>query len=328
MTTFTAGATQTFAARTPEDVLAAVPVVLGFVPEESVVMLTFGAEHPFHARLDLPVDGGRAPRGGRGARRARRPPRGRRVLFVLYTDDPRARPVRARRRLVRAFTDEGIEVVDVLRSDGRCWFEVPVDGSSREAPGTPYDVSGHLFTAEAVASGRVTRSSRAELAATVAADPEACAAVGEAVRELEPHDLLTEGAAVRAVVTRWAAGLGPPDPLTSARLLVALRDAASQGRRAVVRRPPRGRAAAARLVGAGQVGAGRPGGPGGVGAGLPRLAGRRRCAGLVRPRAGRRGRPALHPGRRRRRGARAGPASGGVGAAAVSRPLPKAGHPP
>ena len=181
MTTFTAGATQTFAARTPEDVLAAVPVVLGFVPEDSVVMLTFGAEHPFHGRLDLPVTGaerqaaaealvGPAVRHGVGS-----------VLFVLYGDDP-ARARSCATTLVSAFTDEAIEVIDVLRSDGRCWFEVPVDGSSREAPGTPYDVSGHLFTAEAVASGRVTRSSRTELAATVAADPERCAAVGEAAR--------------------------------------------------------------------------------------------------------------------------------------------------
>ena len=224
MTTFTPGATQTFAARTPEDVLAAVPVVLGFVPEESVVMLTFGAEHPFHGRLDLPVTAAERQEAaealvGPAVRHGVRS-----VLFVLYGDDP-ARASSCATTLVRAFTDEGIDVVDVLRSDGRCWFEVPVDGSSRETPGTPYDVSGHLFTAEAVVAGRVTRSSRTELAATVAADPEGCAAVAEAARELEPRDLLTEGAAVRATVARWAAGLGPPDPAMSARLLVALRDA-------------------------------------------------------------------------------------------------------
>ena len=40
--------------RTPEDVLAAVPVVLGFEPLESVVMLTFGGVETFHARVDLP----------------------------------------------------------------------------------------------------------------------------------------------------------------------------------------------------------------------------------------------------------------------------------
>ena len=44
----------TMTARTPEDVLAVVPVVLGFEPHDSLVMLTFGADPPFHARVDLP----------------------------------------------------------------------------------------------------------------------------------------------------------------------------------------------------------------------------------------------------------------------------------
>ena len=33
--------------RTPEDVLAAVPVLLGFEPSDSVVMLTFGGRETF-----------------------------------------------------------------------------------------------------------------------------------------------------------------------------------------------------------------------------------------------------------------------------------------
>ncbi|MGA9745950.1 MAG: DUF4192 family protein, partial [Nocardioides sp.] len=41
-------------ARCPEDLLAMVPIVIGFAPTDSVVMLTFGATHPFHARVDLP----------------------------------------------------------------------------------------------------------------------------------------------------------------------------------------------------------------------------------------------------------------------------------
>ena len=47
--------TTTLTARSPEDLLALVPIVLGFVPRESVVMLTFGAQRTFHARVDLPV---------------------------------------------------------------------------------------------------------------------------------------------------------------------------------------------------------------------------------------------------------------------------------
>ena len=41
--------------RTPEDVLAAVPVLLGFEPSDSVVMLTFGGRETFHARIDMPA---------------------------------------------------------------------------------------------------------------------------------------------------------------------------------------------------------------------------------------------------------------------------------
>ncbi len=44
----------TFTARSPEDLLALAPLVLGFQPEESLVMLTFG-DHAFHARIDLPA---------------------------------------------------------------------------------------------------------------------------------------------------------------------------------------------------------------------------------------------------------------------------------
>ncbi|HCB02659.1 MAG TPA: hypothetical protein DEQ43_00050, partial [Nocardioides bacterium] len=44
----------TLSASTPEDILAAVPVVLSFEPEHSVVMLTFGGIDTFHARVDLP----------------------------------------------------------------------------------------------------------------------------------------------------------------------------------------------------------------------------------------------------------------------------------
>ncbi len=54
----------TLTARCPEDVLALVPVLLGFLPSESVVMLTFGAAQAFHARVDRPD----RQRGGAGGR--------------------------------------------------------------------------------------------------------------------------------------------------------------------------------------------------------------------------------------------------------------------
>jgi len=49
--------TRTLRAKNPGDLLAMVPYLLGFHPEDSVVLLTLG-EGPdrFHARVDLPSD--------------------------------------------------------------------------------------------------------------------------------------------------------------------------------------------------------------------------------------------------------------------------------
>ena len=153
----------TLTARTPDDVLAMVPVVLGFVPTESVAMLTFGAARPFHARVDLPrardeipevVSSLLDPARGHGVRRA---------LFVVYTGDARmaAATVRA---LSRAFERSRIDVVDALRADGERWY--PAVGTRPGVPpwGVRYDVSAHPFLARAVVDGRVTYTSREELA--------------------------------------------------------------------------------------------------------------------------------------------------------------------
>ena len=40
--------------RSAEDVIAAIRVVLGFEPEDSVVLLTVGGRYPLQARVDLP----------------------------------------------------------------------------------------------------------------------------------------------------------------------------------------------------------------------------------------------------------------------------------
>jgi hypothetical protein len=212
---------QTLTARSPEDVLAAVPLVLGFVPDESIVMLTFDADHTFHARLDLPHTSRQrraaaeslvAPAGRHGVRRA---------LFVLYTSSSTAARSCAR-ALVHTFTGHGIDVIDVLRADGTRWFPVSLDRSVRVGPGTPYDVSGHLFTAQAVADGRVTLASRAELAATVAPDPSGVRDVALAVADLGPGPPCSEQQAREDVMLLVSAGC-TPDPATAARLLVALR---------------------------------------------------------------------------------------------------------
>lgn len=210
--------TTSLTARTPDDLLAMVPVVFGFVPTESIAMLTFGGRETFHARVDLPppgrptaevVDLLREPAVRHGVRR---------VVFVLYSAESRAAE-RVAARLVRGFRERGIDVVDVIRADGRCWF--PLLRDPHDATGTPYDVTCHPFLAQSVVDGRVTHRSRTELAATLAADPGRAAAVAAVVaadRGLAPpgRDWLM------ATVRRHLAEGTSPDDADAARLLRAV----------------------------------------------------------------------------------------------------------
>jgi hypothetical protein len=220
--------TTTLNLRSPEDLLAAAPVVIGFVPTDSAVMFTFDGPSCFHARVDLPQAGDDvdacvetllAPSVQHDVGR---------VLFLLYTDDPLPAE-RVARRLVRAFRAAGVEVIDVLRADGRRWF--PLLRSRRSVPssGVPYDVSAHPFAAESVFTGRVTHRSRADLEATVAPDPTAVAGVAAAVRD--PTRAVPEPGWLPATVARHVAAGSVPDDVETARLLaciveVQVRDAA------------------------------------------------------------------------------------------------------
>jgi hypothetical protein len=224
----TTTALPTLTAKTPEDVLAAVPLVLGFVPEESVVMLTSGAVHPFHARLDLPLTAGERREAAESLLGPARRHGVERVLFVMYAAD--AGPARAcARTLVHRFRRAGVDVADVLRCAGGRWFPLSLDGSEPDGPGTPYDVTGHLFTAQAVAAGRVTRGSRGELAATVAADPLRRDAVSAQVGEVRRSGRADDPAAwLPELVVRLVEDGTLPDPPTAARLLLALAEPAGR----------------------------------------------------------------------------------------------------
>jgi hypothetical protein len=209
--------TTTLTARSPEDLLAVVPVVLGFVPTDSVVMLTFGARSTFHARVDLPgvrddtaemVEALREPAVRHGVER---------VVFLVFSED--ALPVeRVARRLVRSFREAGIEVVDVLRADGRRWFPLLRSRRSVPATGVPYDVSAHPFAAQAVVDGHVTHASRDDLARMLDSDQERVARV-VGVRPTAPPD---DPAWVRATVLRHVRDRTSPDDEEAARLLVSV----------------------------------------------------------------------------------------------------------
>lgn len=214
----------TLTARSPEDLLALAPVVLGFFPSQSVVMLTFGAAAPFHARLDLPrevgdvadvVDALVAPACRHGVERV--------VLLVYGTDRLMAR--RVWRGLQRRFEQAGIAVVEALRVEEERWY--PLLGRDQRAHehGVAFDISTHPFLVQAIVDGRVTHDSREALAATLVADPEAVRRLTTLTRHRRrPVDLLGEGSWVESSLTAdlVAATLPPDDRL--ARLLVAVQD--------------------------------------------------------------------------------------------------------
>lgn len=172
----------------PADVLAAVPCLLGFHPEDSLVLVTVGeAGRAFHARVDLP----RGPDAvaaladylasvveRHGVRRC---------VLVAYADDDAAA-----REVTDALTDRLCGIAEVLQAirahDGR-WYSLTDDQDHLPVGGTAYDVSAHRFTAEAVLDGHVTHGSRQELAdSLIGTDPDAIeaveAAAGQALRRM------------------------------------------------------------------------------------------------------------------------------------------------
>lgn len=220
--------------RSPEDVLALVPVVFGFEPSESMVMLTFGADPPFHARVDLPA---RSDDIAEMATMLAEPARHHGApyaLLIVFSEHDRLAD-RALRATARSLADRGIEVIDALRADGHRWFPVPVfGGRSAEIPelGVPYDLSGHRFAAQAVYDGRVLHASREELAGSIAAVPGLVARVIPELAALGPQaPALDEGRWARELVVRHTERTTCPDDGEVARLLrgmldVRVRDAA------------------------------------------------------------------------------------------------------
>ena len=230
MTPSTPSATGPMTLRCTEDLLAAVPVTLGFVPHDSVVMLAAVGARCFQARVDLPAPGDTeglavvvdalvAPTTAHDVRR---------VALVLYTDDA-AHGAHVTRALATALRRRRVEVFDAVRVHGDRWW--PARGPRAGAPGdgTVVDVASHPFAADAVLAGRVVLASRADLAATLAPVPDVVRAVAdevarqESARDGEACDDDAEAAWVAGVVLAHRHRPGAPDHTTLARLLRALR---------------------------------------------------------------------------------------------------------
>jgi hypothetical protein len=211
----------TYTARSSEDLVALAPQVLGFHPEDSVVLMTFGGGENFHARVDLPVgeDDQLAVVDMLRAVVARH--RVRQVALLLYTEDPWVAAT-FHDAVVPRLVGDGVDVVDVLRvADGRYH-----DASRPDDDGRAYDLRSHRFTAEQVVRGRVVHGSREQLAASLrlvdAADARAVADAAGAV-EIGP-DLAAEGRWIQRVVRRHLRGASRPSADDAGRLLLLVSD--------------------------------------------------------------------------------------------------------
>jgi hypothetical protein len=200
--TTTPRSTASLTVRGPADLLAAAPVLLGFWPEESVVLMTFGARHPFHARVDLPPLAAQRPAVGRELADALLRPARRHgathVVLLYYADEPVAVEA-VHRSLRRACRRLGLAVITALLVDRTHFRDLEAADPAERLRRCPYDVGGHPFVLEALVSGRLTHRSRADLVASLDPDPAAAAVVTAALLSGRYADagVPTSGRAVR-----------------------------------------------------------------------------------------------------------------------------------
>lgn len=175
--------TKVIRAKDPVDVLAMVPCLMGFHPEDSVVLVTVGnAAHPLHARMDLPTDADEALFTAEYLTNVAVRNDVRCAVVVVYTDDE-CLGEEAGSALGKTLAAAGIAVPLAIRADGSRWWCLLEDCDRPQCrpDGTPYDISGHPLIADAVLDGRVLLRSREELRdSLVGNDPEDSEAVSRA----------------------------------------------------------------------------------------------------------------------------------------------------
>ena len=214
-------------ARGPDDLLALIPYQLGFHPAESLVaVFVRGRTLPLVARMDLPPVSATTAF-ATSLRELARQNRAQQLVLFAYSES--SAPARAfLTGLVQALPPR--LVMEAVYVDGSRWWSLTCDQACCPAEGTPYDVKGHRLAAEAVFAGMTTRTSREELAATVAGPPVAevprlDAIVAEA-RAADASRLAGGDPGVR-LLRGVRAGLADPDGLddrASAELAVLLSD--------------------------------------------------------------------------------------------------------
>ncbi|NGZ99932.1 DUF4192 domain-containing protein [Nocardioides sp. W3-2-3] len=214
-----------------EDLIALAPVLLGFWPRESIVMLTLGSSRPFHGRLDLPPRDRLAHAGPHLFDDPLLHPalrHGARAVVLLYFTADHSTALAAHAVLRAGCARLGLPIAIAVVADGSRWADLEDTGG---APPVAYDAAGHPFVVAALASGRLRHASRADLVASLEPDPAALDAVLDALVDAghapgSADGLPLGGRAVRAqgdwvveTVARGVSDDGPPGPAVVARLV-------------------------------------------------------------------------------------------------------------
>lgn len=153
--------------RSPQDAVSAVPYLLGFHPEDSLVVVAYGGPHGSCAlRTDLvPAPEHIKETTGRIADMMARN-RFENALLIGYGADEDVAP------LVAAVETElagyGIQVREALRvQGGRWWSYACTEPGCCPVDGTPFDIRTSTVAVQATLLGQVALADRAELARTV-----------------------------------------------------------------------------------------------------------------------------------------------------------------
>ena len=181
----TENTTKRLVAKTPADLAAFVPLALGFLPERSVVMISVGQSGGMHARVDLPHDPDDVVDVVEALLRPCRSNGIGEIVAVIY-DENTALATDMAMAMVDEFTAHGIGVREVLRVHDNHWFAVLPGAPAHAYQGVPFDLAGHLFTAEGVLDGRVTHSSRDALKAAIAQDEAQALGMEPLIAQAEP----------------------------------------------------------------------------------------------------------------------------------------------
>jgi hypothetical protein len=222
---------------TPAEIAAAIPVLTGFVPRESVVVLSLRPPRKrigLTMRFDLPPDDLADVLAAEVAARLEHDGAATAVVAV-YTEAPDDDAIRAGQALVDAIKDAHPVSEALLVRDGRWWSYLCSGASCCPSQGTPVDAAAspalELLATESTLKGRAVLASRQELVASIAPPQLLAAVVAEQRLDAAAQAFVTAMAdppAARATALAAARRLldagcdEPVDPVAAADFAMAL----------------------------------------------------------------------------------------------------------